>query len=78
MVQSERNSHSNTTAMTMGKTQTDYMYQKPSSYLNRWLLGHSDLTQYMKPNIKCKQHENSTPKHKTIRTTTEDLEQSVI
>ena len=37
--------------------------RRPFSYLNR--------TKNMKTYIRLKQHKNSTPKHKTIRTTTE-------
>ena len=39
--------------------------RRPLSYLN--------LTKNMKRYIRCKQHKNSTPRHKTIRTTTENI-----
>ena len=49
-------------------TYTKKTYRKPSEQLFpiRRPLSYQNLTKNMNTNIKCKQHENSTPKHNTI------------
>ena len=52
---------------------TKKTYRKPSEQLfpNRRPLSYPNLPENMKTHIKCKQHKNSTPRHKTVRTTAE-------
>ena len=52
-------------------TKGTYRKQTEHIFPNRRPLSYPNLTKYMKTYIRCKQHKNSTPKHKTIRTTTE-------
>ena len=49
-----------------------HLYRKPSEQLfpNRLPFSYPNLTKNMKTQIRLRQHTNSTPKHKTIRTTT--------
>ena len=60
------------TKMTIG-TYTKRTHHKPSEQLfpNRQPLRYPNLTKNMKTYIRLKQYKNSTPNHKTIRTTTE-------